>query len=341
MENAQSNNRFNTIIILVKEVTVRMYRLSIIFFLFFSIQCFSQNNLDKGRLLLEQKEYVQAETFFLNYLDEYPDNLEVRECLGDLYGYQERWDKAIEYYRYLVEQKPKVANYHYKYGGVLGMKALQNKLAAIGLIDDIEDHFVSAAKLDKTHIDARWALVKFYVELPGILGGTKAKAHAYADELLALSAVDGYLAKGFIYKSSKDYKDAEENLRSAVKIGGSVTCYKELVALYLEEEKYQSALALLQEAYEKHSYNNFLYEIGKISAEQELQISDGELCLEKYIKNYHYSDSYPLEWAYLRLAQLARYKNKKDTALSYIDKSLAIRADFSLAKKERIKILKL
>ncbi|GLB53309.1 hypothetical protein NBRC110019_23500 [Neptunitalea chrysea] len=302
---------------------------------------FAQTDLEKGIKLLDSKSYTQAVTFFKEYLNTNEDNLEAHEHLGEAYGYLEDWDNTIEQYKYLVAMVPNSANYHYKYGGALGMKALENKLGSIGLIDDIEDEFIKAAELDKNHIDARWALVKFYVELPRILGGTKSKALHYADELKDISKVDGYLAKGFVYKSYNDFEEAEENLKTAVSIGGSVTCYNKLIALYTSEEDFTKSIITLREAYSKHGKNNYLYEIGKICAEQKMNFNLGTECLNQYIEYYSYNDSYPLEWAYLRLAQLERYQNNKIKAIDYIGKSLAIKGDFKPALKEKSKILKL
>ncbi len=81
------------------------------------------------------------------------------------------------------------------------MKAFTvSKLSALTMIGDIKGAFLKAAKLDPKHIDTRWALVEFYVQLPGILGGSIKKSLKYADQLQQLSVVDGYLAKGYIYE---------------------------------------------------------------------------------------------------------------------------------------------
>ncbi|HBK83494.1 MAG TPA: hypothetical protein DDZ41_07835, partial [Flavobacterium sp.] len=69
----------------------------------------------------------------------------------------------------LKKSEPTNANYHYKFGGALGMKAKSiNKFKALSLLDDIENAFLTAIKLDTKHIDARWALVMYYIELPAI-----------------------------------------------------------------------------------------------------------------------------------------------------------------------------
>ena len=113
-------------------------------------------------------------------------------------------------YEKLTKANPKNANYHYKYGGALGMKALGiSKLRALGLIGDFKRSFETAAQLDPSHIDARWALVELYMTLPGIVGGSKSKSLQYANELEKLSKVDGYLSKGYIYEYDNEPELAE------------------------------------------------------------------------------------------------------------------------------------
>ena len=75
---------------------------------------------------------------------------------------------------------------------------------------DVKDAFLKAAELDPNHIDTRWALVELYIQLPGIIGGSKSKSFKYANELEALSKVDGYLAKGYIYEYDNEPENAEK-----------------------------------------------------------------------------------------------------------------------------------
>jgi len=209
-----------------------------LFLLFFPILLWSQSDYDKGIKLFQEKKYAIAQKFFENHLKKEPTDLKTIEYLGDIAGHQKQWDEAIVYYKKLKLQFPKTANYHYKFGGALGMKAKSvNKFKALGMIDDIKAAFETAANLDKKHIDTRWALVMLYIELPGIVGGSETKAQHYAEELLQLSKVDGFLAKGYIDVYFKRYKKAEIHLKKAHEIGQSKTTFEKLYDLYLNKLK--------------------------------------------------------------------------------------------------------
>ena len=132
--------------------------------------------MDVIETLFKQKKFTKAETTIKTYLHDYPKDKKARELLGDAYGHQKKWDEAIEIYKSLSDQESNNANYHYKYGGSLGMKVLSiSKIRAVGYIGDIRKAFEKAAELDPNHIDVRWALVEFNISVPAILGGTENK----------------------------------------------------------------------------------------------------------------------------------------------------------------------
>ncbi len=210
----------------------------LLIFLLLPTIIWSQTSFDKAVKLFEQGKYAAAKSIFESILKENPNNTKTTEYLGDIAGHQKQWNEAISYYKKLKNQFPKNANYFFKFGGALGMKAKESsKFKAFGMIDDIENAFLTASKLDSKHIESRWALVIFYIELPGIVGGSETKAQLYASQLLQLSKVDGYLAKGYIDVYFKRYGKAEINYKKAYEIGHSKTTFEKLYDLYLNKIK--------------------------------------------------------------------------------------------------------
>lgn len=199
----------------------------------FSSAAFSQPEFSAAEKLYLQGNYERAQIQFEQFLAAHPDHLKAIEYLGDIQGHQKHWQQAMVYYAKLTKLRPSEANYHYKYGGVLGMYAKEcNKFKALGMIGDIRKSFERAIVLDPKHIEARWALIELYLQLPGIVGGSESKAQRYAAELQTLSAVDGYLAKGRIAEYFERYATAEKFYKLAVATGGSRTTYQKLADLY-------------------------------------------------------------------------------------------------------------
>lgn len=212
----------------------------------------AETDFEKAEKLFKQEKYEQAKVLFENYLKSNPNNYKTIEYLGDIAGHQKKWDEAIKQYKVLKTQFSKTANYWYKYGGALGMKAKSvNKFKALGMIDEVEKSFLTAAKLDAKHIESRWALVMLYIELPGIVGGSETKAKKYSEELQELSKVDGYLAKGYIDEYFSRYTKAEANYIKAHEIGNSKTTFQKLYNLYLNKIKDKTKAKKLKEQFEK------------------------------------------------------------------------------------------
>ncbi|MCA0133602.1 tetratricopeptide repeat protein [Winogradskyella alexanderae] len=317
-----------------------MYKL--ICFVFFSHIGFGQSAIEKTQSFMEAKKYVMAQQEIQNYLELNPKSIRAIELLGDSYAYQRKWDRAIEQYKKLKENYPNNANYHYKYGGALGMKARSiSKFKALGIIGDIKQSFLTASSLDKSHIDTRWALVDLYVSLPGIVGGSYAKALKYAEELEKLSKVDGYLAKGYVYEYDNEPELAEKYYKLAIKVGGSVTCYEKLSNFYDKQKRPDKALGTLEISKEKHQRNAIHYQIGKVCAEYNIQLDKGEKSLAVYLANYSAKDGVPKEWAYYRLAQINRHKNDKSNALFWIEKAITGLPNIDVFHSEQEAILKL
>jgi tetratricopeptide (TPR) repeat protein len=212
----------------------------------------SQTNFEKGVQLMDSGKMDQARVVFENVLKEYPSNSKALEFLGDIAGQNKNWDKAILYYKKIKQLQPNNAEYHYKYGGALGMKAKTvNKFKALGMIDEIKASFEKAVILDPKHKESRWALVVLYLELPGIIGGSETKAVAYSNELMRLSPQEGYLSKGYIDEYFGRNKKAELNYIKALEINNSKVAFQKLYNLYTYKMKNWDKAQQLKEKFEK------------------------------------------------------------------------------------------
>jgi tetratricopeptide (TPR) repeat protein len=219
------------------------------FFLLLPLMIWSQSNFEKAEKLFKEEKFDQAASIFESILKGNPSDFRSIEYLGDIAGRNKSWDKAIGYYKKLKELKPSQANYYFKYGGALGMKASQaSKFKALGMIDEVRGSFEKAIFFNPKHIEARWALIELYLQLPGIVGGSESKALKYSNELLQLSQVDGYLSKGHIDEYFKRYTLAEREYKKAVTVGGSKVSYTMLANLYKNKmNKPEKAKAVLEE----------------------------------------------------------------------------------------------
>ncbi len=230
-----------------------MKQILLVFFLF-PMLVFSQVNLEKAQQLFEEGKLEQAKPMFEVLLKKNPSNIKIIEYLGDIAGRSKDWDEALLYYGKLKKARPSEANFYFKYGGVLGMKALEvSKFKALGMIDEVQSNFEKAIELNPKHIEARWALIELNLQLPGILGGSEKKAIQYSNELSKISAVDGYLSRGHIEEYFKRYTAAEQQYKKAIAVGNSKKTYQKLANLYANKMKSpDKAQAVLDEFKKKN-----------------------------------------------------------------------------------------
>ncbi|MDP5077550.1 MAG: tetratricopeptide repeat protein [Nonlabens sp.] len=245
-----------------------MNKIVIILAFFVSAVGLSQDAFAKAEQLYQNKDYKKAQDAFSELYRKDPKNLDVLERMGDLALHSGEFKTAMDYFKPLVDRKPNNADYNFKYGGAMGLYAKNaSRFTAMGLIDDIKLHFKKAARLDPKHIEVRHALSQFYCELPGILGGSIKTSTQYANELLAISPVDGYLALGYIAEYEKKYSTAETAYKNAIKTGGSVLTYSKLATLYEQKmNRSKDALATYQKAYDIHKDSALLADIKRLKS---------------------------------------------------------------------------
>ncbi len=249
------------IIVLLKKMKYFWFTVLIII----SFQSWSQNQFAEAKKAYNNTDFTKAKTILLSLPQKDRDKVESRELLGQTYARLEQWQKAAETNKVLVEQFPSNAEYHFRYGGALGLYAKSvNRFKALTLLGDVKLHLKKATKLDSQHIESRWALVQLYMELPGIIGGSKSTAYKYANQLEKISPVDAALAKGYIESYDGNFNQAEKFYLKAVAIGKSKTCFEKLIALYRDFNKIKQQISTAIKAYQVTNHLNFIFQLNSI-----------------------------------------------------------------------------
>ncbi|NEV94761.1 tetratricopeptide repeat protein [Psychroflexus sp. YR1-1] len=204
-----------------------------LFIIAFPLVVFSQTSFEAGKQAFEDGDFKQAIPLLTRVLKQEPSHKTARDRLGQSYARLGLWEKSAEVYKTLVEEYPEHAEYHFRYGGALGLVAKEGgSFKALSLLGEVKFHLKKAIELNAKHIEARWALLQMYLELPGIVGGSESTSRDYASQLEKISPVDGALAFGYIERDLENYDKAEVHYKKAVELGQSVTAYKELAELY-------------------------------------------------------------------------------------------------------------
>ena len=299
--------------------------ISILFLLylsqFLSAQITEAHVLD----LIKSKQYSKLETQLVNHVEQFAQDDQMLEYLGDIYGYQSKWNQAAECYKRLVAAHPKKANYHYKYGGVLGRMAKEgSKFKALKLIRQTKLLFKTAEQLDPNHIPVQWAQVQLYAELPGFLGGSYETAWGHAEQLQQLSKMEGYLAKVYILEKQDRTKTAKQYAQKIVRYHNQLPCLNSIQKVEKDCEDFD---------------NNLYFGLANAYTITQGDLSVVELFLKSYISKYTTRDRTPIEIAYLKLSEVYMQKNQNKLALDYLNRALLIDSNFEAAIKAKQQIL--
>lgn len=233
-----------------------------IFFLPFTL--FAQNYFELAEKKFEAAEFEQAKILFQKHCQDRPEDLKSKEYLGDIEAHLKNWDGAISIYKDLLKSLPESAGLHYKHGGAMGMKASENRWFALTNYKEIRNEFEETLRLDPLHIDAHWALVEYYLQLPFILGGGEEKAKYIANQLMKISKVDGYLALGRIAEFYNKHLETEKAFIRANQIGRSVHTFRTLGKFYEKRNQKEKADAVYEKAKLKFG-NEFSDDLKKLS----------------------------------------------------------------------------
>lgn len=129
------------------------------------------------------------------------------------------WDAGIPACEKAAELAPANGLYHLWLGRIYGEKADHVVFfRAAGLAKKVHAEFERAVELAPNSWEARTDLAEFYVEAPGIVGGSEDKARVQAEQIAALNPAMSHWVKGRLAEKNKDLAAAEQEYRAAIDV---------------------------------------------------------------------------------------------------------------------------
>lgn len=126
---------------------------------------------------------------------------------------------ALELLEACIAQLPQSSTCYLQAGRLLGVNAMEaGIMKAMGSVGRIKDWLSKALELDPKSFDARHDLMQFYLQAPGIAGGSVVKARELAQAASTFSAEQAKLLKAMIATYEKK-RDEAEALLQGVKLG--------------------------------------------------------------------------------------------------------------------------
>ncbi len=156
--------------------------------------------------LYNQRKTAEAQQAFESLAKADAANAEVQFFLGRIALQKDDSEKAVAYFEKAVSLAPNDSRYHHRLGDAYGRAAQKASLfSQMGLAKKCKTSYEKAVELDRSNVDARQALMSFYLQAPGIAGGSTEKAQALAEETKQFNAPRSRLMLATVYTAQKKY----------------------------------------------------------------------------------------------------------------------------------------
>jgi tetratricopeptide (TPR) repeat protein len=336
---------------------------------FVSFSAVSQTKYQKAIRFFDDGKIEQSKELFLDVVKEDPRNPEALYYLGWL-TLNSDYEKAIEYLENAIHLNGVIAKYHLMLGNAFGIKAQRAGIfAKMGAASNCKEQYLTAISLDAKLTEARVNMIEFYLQAPGIVGGSVEKAAAQADTIKQYDPYAGYIAEARIHDYQKEKEKQEECYRKAISIDPKkVSAYKSLWLLamgendgtkadavfkkaaaavenksdlyfqaglyYLEKSDFAKARSMFEEALKRDPLNSAVYyQYGKLALLSGTDLYQGLVYFEKFLKMPQAKNAPSIDNTYWRMGMIYEKLGKADSARIAYRKSLELNPNHENAKK--------
>jgi tetratricopeptide (TPR) repeat protein len=337
--------------------------------MFVSFSALSQTKFEKAVRLFDDGKIVQSKLLFLDAIKEDPRNAEAYYYLGQL-TISSDYGKAIDYLENAINLNGSVAKYHFMLGNAYGVKAQRGGIfGKLGAASNCKTQYLTAINLDAKFTEARENMIEFYLQAPGIVGGSVEKAMAESDTIKTYDPYAGYIAEArvrayqkekvkqeecyrkaisitpkniiayqalwLLYMNDNNVKQADEIFKKAVAlVDNKSDIYFQMGLFYVEKNEFAEARDMFETALKKDPKNYVVYyQFGKVDLLSGTDLYQGLSYFEKYIQAPAMKNSPGYEYAYWRMGMIYEKLGKADSARMSYRKSLELSPDFEDAKK--------
>lgn len=205
---------------------------------------------DQVATLFNQREWAKAQTLLEQASLAEPANAEVWQFLGQCLLARGNPDQAVTALEKATALAPQSSNTFLMLGNAYGAAAQKaGLLSKFGLAKSCKAAYEKAVALEPANINARWSLMEYCRQAPGIAGGGMDQAYAQAAAIKQLDARRGRAAYASLYSADQKYAEA-------------FALYDEVLATDPADE-------------------DSLYQIGRLAARSGEQLDRGLACLRE------------------------------------------------------------
>lgn len=227
----------------------RIFLLATASILLFSRPVSAQTSVEESENYIRNGEYDRARLSLTSLVESDPTNARAQYWLGRLLlSMYDDADRAAEHLRLAVENDDENAEYHWMLGNVYGQQAQEASIfSQMSLAGDVKEQFERAVELDSNDVRFRISLMQFYVQAPGIVGGSIERAQIQAEAIHRIDPYEGHAARALIANADDDLTLAEEEWKRAIEVDSTRwTAFHRLGYLYLQLGHGEKSIPLFQ-----------------------------------------------------------------------------------------------
>ena len=193
-------------------ITLRL--ITLIFCACFCAQAVADDAWQQAVSLYDDGKLEQAQKEFENLNRNDPKHAETFYYLGLVQQSRGEYLEAGKLYDQAIELDDKQSKFHLgrgqAYGSAAGNASFFKQMRLAG---KIKSSFERAVELDADNVDARSGLIVYYLNAPGIAGGSEEKAEQQAIEIGKRDVFRGHLAMANIYQAQENDQAVEQYVR--------------------------------------------------------------------------------------------------------------------------------
>jgi tetratricopeptide (TPR) repeat protein len=282
---------------------------------FAALQSAAPCSLEQATALLESRRSDEIRAVLETCADRAAGDARLAEALGRLALSQGDSARAVKLFERAAAVEPQNSELQLWLGRAYGDKAIKASVfEQPGLAGRVRKSFEKAVALDPGNLEARSAMLQYYLRAPRVLGGSPEKAREQARAIRDRDPLKGYRAWGRIAEHEKRFVEAgQEYDRAREEFPDRAEPYYWRAALAASLKDYARAFDVLESLLRaKPSELPACYEIGRIAAASGDRLDRGEECLKLYLEGRPGPEDPSLAQAHLSLGTL--YEKRKNRA---------------------------
>lgn len=288
--------------------------------------------LDQGKKLFDDERYAEARVVLQPVGSK---EAPAAFLLGRIALEQNDAPKAVDWLEKAVALNPTSSVYYDWLGKAYGVQAQKaSKLKQPFLANKTKTAWEKAIALDPNNLEAKNDIILYYLQAPGFLGGSKAKARATALDIRQRNPYMGAVAMATVCIELKDRACVEREMKFVIaSYPDSAAGPSSLAAFYSDAKQYDEAFEVVDQRLKRKPNDPLaLYALGRTASLSGQQLERGEQALVRYIAA-PMPNGPAVANAHYRLGMIHEKKGARDLARREYQIALGFKPDLAEAKK--------